>query len=252
MQQPMFKLEAAGRTYDNITALRPTSLTIMPGETVALVGPSGAGKTTLLHMLAGIVLPSTGRCLIDGQPTSKLRPGRELARQVGIIHQQFDLVLPLPVVHNVLAGRLGEWGLLKSALSLIFPQEVDKARAALERVGIADKIFERTSRLSGGQQQRVALARILLQNPRAILADEPVSSLDPAWASDLMRLLTGIAAADGKTLVASLHSVDLARQHFSRIIGLRAGRVWFDLPAGEVTDDDLARLYSLETGVASA
>lgn len=250
--QPMFRLEEAGRTYGTVTALGPTSLTIMPGETVALVGPSGAGKTTLLHMLAGIVLPSTGRCLIAGQPTSRLRPGRELARQVGIIHQQFDLVLPLPVIHNVLAGRLGEWGFFRSALSLIFPQEVEKARAALERVGIADKLYERTSRLSGGQQQRVALARILLQNPRAILADEPVSSLDPAWATDLIRMLTDIAATDGKTLVASLHSVDLARQHFSRIIGLRAGKVWFDKPATEVTDVELDQLYSLEVRVAGA
>lgn len=244
--QPIFILEEVSKTYPGTRALSSVSLTIHAGERVALVGPSGSGKTTLLQLLAAWLLPDEGEVRIDGVPSARLKPGRRLARLVGVMPQQFDLVDALPVVHNVLAGRLGEWGLLKSALSLIVPQEVDRAKAALARVGIAEKLWERTSHLSGGEQQRVALARLLLQRPRAILADEPVSSLDPARAEDLIAMLTGLAAEEGQTLVASLHSVPLALQYFDRIVALRRGRILFDRPAGRVTPEDLAKVYQLD------
>ncbi|MCS6801455.1 MAG: ATP-binding cassette domain-containing protein [Dehalococcoidia bacterium] len=239
------RLEAVALRYPSGGGIQPLSLTIAAGETVALVGPSGAGKTTLLSLLAGEISPESGRVILHGRPLAALAPGRELARLVGIMHQQFDLVPHLPVHSNVLAGRLGEWGLARSLLSLLFPQDAGLARRALARVGLLDRWNERTARLSGGEQQRVALARLLVQNPRILLADEPVSSLDPARAEDLLALLTGIAASDGKTLIASLHSVGLARRFFQRIIALRAGAVQFDRPAAAVGDDDLARLYAL-------
>ena len=161
------------------------------------------------------------------------------------MHQQFDLVPHLSVVHNVLAGRLGQWGTLRSLLSLVSPRERHLALEALGKLGIADKMYERTSRLSGGEQQRVAMARLLVQTPKAILADEPVASLDPARAEDLMRQLSDIVRESGKTLVASLHSVHIARTYFSRAIGLRNGELQFDLPVGDVTDQMLERLYDI-------
>ena len=243
---PMFALEGVAKTYPRTVALAPISLEIGVGERVAILGPSGAGKTTLLHLMGGVVQPSQGTILIDGRPLPSLRPGGELAGLVGVIHQQFDLVPHLSVVHNVLAGRLGQWSTLRSLLSLVSPRERDVATEALEKMGIGHKLYERTSRLSGGEQQRVAMARLLVQTPRAILADEPVASLDPARAEDLMGLLSGIVRESGKTLVASLHSVALAREHFDRAIGLRNGKVQFDVPVARLTDGMLAKLYDIE------
>lgn len=243
---PVFELRHVGKTYPSGVALAPLSLTIRRGETVAIVGPSGSGKTTLLHLLGGVLQPDSGAIAIEGRPLAGLRPGRELSRFVGVMHQQFDLVPHLAVVHNVLAGRLGEWSFLRSLVSLVSPRDLPLAVAALERVGIADKLYERTSRLSGGEQQRVALARILVQNPATILADEPVSSLDPARAEDLLQMLADIVRTEQKTLVASLHAIAPARRYFSRIVGLRNGQLQFDLPTTEVSDQRFQDLYRLD------
>ncbi|MFQ6031208.1 MAG: phosphonate ABC transporter ATP-binding protein [Dehalococcoidia bacterium] len=238
------------KSYSKTQALSPTSFTIEPGERVALAGPSGSGKTTLLYLMAGVIQPDAGELYIGGRPLSRLQPGKELAHLVGLIHQQYDLVPHLPVVHNVLAGRLGQWSLLHSVISLLRPRERHLAEAALSQLGIADKLNKRTSYLSGGEQQRVAIARVLVQSSRIILADEPVSSLDPARADDLLRLLSGLAADSGKTLVASLHTPALIRKYFSRVIGLRDGRLQFDLPAAEADEALLANLYDLNNGTS--
>lgn len=236
------------KSYAEVQALAPMSLTVARGERVALAGPSGSGKTTLLYLLAGIVQPDEGQVAIDGRPLSGLTPGEELAQLVSVMHQQFDLVPNLPVVHNVLAGRLGRWSLLRSVLSLVWPQERRLAEDTLAQLGIGDKLQERTSKLSGGEQQRVALARLLVQSSLIVLADEPVSSLDPARADDVLKLLTDLTEASGKTLVASLHSPALIRRYFSRVIGLREGMVQFDLPVDEMSDGVLQRLYQLDNG----
>ena len=249
---PAFVADGVSRVYGEQVALAPLSLDIAAGETVAVVGPSGAGKTTLLHLLAGVIRPDGGAIEIYGQPLAGLTPGKELSRLVGVIHQQYDLVPSLSVLHNVLAGRLGEWSLLGALASLVVPRERRRALAALEQVGIAGKAGERTSRLSGGEQQRVALARLLVQDPRAIIADEPVSSVDPARAEDLIRLLIHITREGERTLVASLHSVSLALRYFSRIVALREGRVAFDRPATEVRPADLEALYALAGGGSPA
>jgi len=170
----MFHLTGVGKRYPGTEALAPLWLEIGREERVAIVGPSGSGKTTLLHLLGGIIQPDTGEVFVNGKPMATLSPGRELADLVGMIHQQYDLVPRLSVVHNVLAGRLGYWSLWRSLLSLVSPQERHLAREALKTAGIENKISERTSRLSGGEQQRVAIARLLVQNPQAIIADEPV------------------------------------------------------------------------------
>ena len=242
---PMFLLDRVEKAYPRTVALAPVSLRIEVGERVAILGPSGAGKTTLLHLMGGVTQPDRGRIFISGRPLGNLSPGRELAGLVGLIHQQFDLVPQLSVVHNVLAGRLGQWSTLRSLVSLASPRERHLATEALGRLGIGDKIHERTSTLSGGEQQRVAMARLLVQTPRAILADEPVASLDPARAQELMRMLTELVSGSGKTLVASLHSVELARTYFSRAIGLRNSELQFDLPVAAVTDTMLEDLYAI-------
>ena len=242
----MFRLDGVEKVYPPGVALAPLSLVIQPGERVAILGPSGSGKTTLLYLMGGVIRPDRGSIFIDGRPMASMGPGRDLADLVGIIHQQLDLVPHLSVVHNVLAGRLGQWSTFRSLVSLFSPRERHLAVDALASMGISHKLYERTSRLSGGEQQRVAMARLLLQTPRAILADEPVASLDPARADDLMRVITEVVGESGKTLVASVHSVDLARTYFFRAIGLRNGGLQFDLPVVEVTDEMLARLYDIE------
>jgi phosphonate transport system ATP-binding protein len=243
---PAFQVEGLARRYGERVALARLDLNIAQGETVALVGPSGAGKTTLLHLLAGILEPTEGCARVLGTPAHELGAGSLRADRIGVMHQSLDLVPNLSVMHNVLAGNLGRWGLGRSLASLLRPRELDRARAALRRVGLETRLHERTSRLSGGEQQRVALARLLVQRPHAFLADEPVSSLDPARADALVRLLVRMAEEGGHTLVASLHAVNLATSHFRRIIGLRDGFVVFDRAAGDVTSDDLAHLYAID------
>ncbi|WP_102347510.1 phosphonate ABC transporter ATP-binding protein [Bacillus sp. Marseille-P3661] len=231
--------------YGESKALSSLSLFIQKGEKIALIGPSGAGKSTLLNILATIIKPDHGELLIDGIPAKQFKAGKRLSRKIGIIRQQFDLVPSLPVIHNVLAGRLGEWGFFKSMLSFFIPQDKQLAVSALERVGLADKLYEKTANLSGGQQQRVALARLLVQHPGIILADEPVSSLDPARADDIISILVSLVEEENQTLITSLHSVDLAIKYFDRIIALREGKVFFDLPTKEVSEQMLTDLYYL-------
>ena len=234
--------------YDRHAALDGFDLDVRAGERVALVGPSGAGKTTALRLSTGSVRPTSGTVEVLGQDLDAATPGqlRDIRRRVGTVYQQLNLVGPLRVVHNVNAGRLGAWGRARAVRSLVKPVEVDLARNALARVGIADKLFERTDRLSGGEQQRVALARVLVQQPELILADEPVSSLDPARAEEVMDLLVEVVGDRSRTLVVSLHDFALARRRCDRIVGVKGGRVAFDLPAGEVTDELGLALYRIE------
>ncbi|MYC34421.1 MAG: ATP-binding cassette domain-containing protein [Chloroflexi bacterium] len=251
--EPLITIKSAAKVYGTNLGLAPLSLAIHAGERVALVGPSGSGKTTLLRLLAGAMVPDEGphTVSINGKSPAGLKPGNELASLVGIVSQRFDLVPHLPVLHNVLAGRLGHWSLARSILSLVWPMERRAAQQALARVGIADKINERPGHLSGGEQQRVAIARMMMQSPLVILADEPVASLDPARAEEVMELLVGLVSgnSDGgdsqRALVASLHTASLIRRHFTRVIGLRESRVQFDLPASELDDAVLDELYDL-------
>ena len=243
---PAVLIQDVGKRYGAVEAVRPISLRVEAGEAVALLGPSGSGKTTLLSMIAGELPPTGGYIRLRGKDLSRLRPGRELSEEVGMIHQQFDLVPNLSALQNVLAGRLGHWSLAKAVLSLIWPQERHLGIAALKQVGVAERARMRAGFLSGGEQQRVAIARVLVQDPAIVVADEPVSSLDPARAEEVVRILVGAAGGAGKTFVAAIHSVDLARAHFGRLIGLRNGSMLFDAAASDVTDAQLADLYSLE------
>ena len=244
--QEAVNLNKISKIYERKIALSSLSFNVNKGELVALIGPSGAGKTTLLNLLAGILSPNQGEILIDGSPLSELTDQKKRAKKIGIIRQQFDLVGELPVIHNILAGRLSDWGIFKSLLSMLIPQDKEYAIQALRRVGLTDKLYEQTSALSGGEQQRVALARLLVQRPEIVLADEPVASLDPARAEDVLDLLVKIALEENQTLIASLHSVDYARKYFDRLVALKNGELFFDLPASSVTDDHIHSLYRLK------
>ncbi|WP_066062715.1 phosphonate ABC transporter ATP-binding protein [Neobacillus soli] len=241
-------LEAKNITkhYERKIALSSLSFSIKQGELVALIGPSGAGKTSLLNSIAGLIPLQSGELLIDEKPLSSYKKGKLFAKKVGVIRQQFDLIGPLAVIHNVLAGKLADWGVIKALFSLLLPRDKEIAIKALERVGLTDKTFEITSSLSGGEQQRVAMARLMVQKPEMILADEPVASLDPARADDVLAMLIKIVLEEKQTLIASLHSVEYARKYFTRIISLKNGEIFFDLPTEKVTDDLLAELYQLE------
>jgi phosphonate transport system ATP-binding protein len=244
----VFSLRGVGKSFGGFSALRDISLEVREGEQVALVGPSGAGKSTLIGLLNGTLAPTEGELLVLGHNLPRLGPRarRAVQRQIGTIYQQFYLTDSLRVVHNVNAGHLGRWSLLRALVSLIWPLDVRTASRALEQVGIPEKLYERTGRLSGGQQQRVALARVLVQDPRVILADEPVSSLDPERSREIMDLLRDLSAKTDKTLVTSVHAFHFAQSHFTRIVGLREGRVLFDSSAGAVTPEMVSALYMIE------
>lgn len=228
-------------------------LEVGAGERVAIIGPSGAGKSTALQLINGLVMPSSGKAFTLGMDTTRLvsRSGQQTRQRIGTIHQSLNLASALRVVHNVSAGRLGRWSTAKALGSLLRPQDVLEVREALEQVGIANLIWTRTDKLSGGQRQRVAAARLLLQNPDLVLADEPVSSLDPGHSQALMQLLidtvTGSPGRTDRTLIMSLHDPDLARTYADRIIGLNAGRIEFDVPSEDVTDEVLENLYKVPT-----
>jgi phosphonate transport system ATP-binding protein len=243
----MYRLENLRKVFDgHLVAVDGVSLKVAPGEQVAVIGPSGAGKTTLFRLLNLTLRPDGGRLWLGDLDVSRLHGGalRVARRRIGTIYQQHNLVPRLPVVHNVLAGRLGAWSAWRAVWSLIRPQDLDAATAALDQVGIPEKVYARTDELSGGQQQRVAIARVLVQNPEIILADEPVASVDPNLAHALVKLLGEISQTSRKTLLMNLHSVELALTYFPRVIGFREGQIEFDRPPVEVTAAMLARLYA--------
>jgi phosphonate transport system ATP-binding protein len=247
MPEPVFELNRVTVRYGPFTALSEVSLRIEAGERVALIGPSGAGKSTLLSLMNGSLAPTEGQVRVLGQEPAKLsaRALRRLQCQIGTVYQQFHLVPNLSVIHNVNAGHLGRWPLPKALLSLVIPLERQSAARALADVGIADKLYARTDTLSGGQQQRVAIARVLVQDPVVILADEPISSVDPERSREIMTLLRELCDRFNKTLVVSLHAIEYAYSHCERMIGMRAGRIAFDLPAAQVSPQMVEALYRI-------
>lgn len=245
---PIFELKQVTQNFGPLQALKAVSVQIYPGDRVALLGPSGAGKSTLIRLLNGILLPTQGEVWALGRNLSRsnARQLRQVQRSIGTVYQHFHLIDSLQVIHNVNAGNLGRWSVPKALLSLLIPQEVDRATQALTQVGIPEKIYSRTDQLSGGQQQRVALARVLVQDPIAVLADEPIASLDPELSREIMDLLRGLTLAGSRTLVVSLHTLEFARSHCDRILGLRQGAIVFDAPPESVTAEMLQDLYCLE------
>ena len=232
-------------------ALKTISLRAEVGEKIAIIGPSGAGKTSLLNLLATAMRPSSGQVCIRGQDVWTLNKSalRAQRAQIGMVHQQPPIPSQQRVVTAVLAGRLGQWSSLRALLSLLYPVDIAGAWEVLNQLDIADRLFARCDELSGGQLQRVGVARVLYQTPALILADEPVSAMDPTLSDTTSASLHQAATQRGVTLVASLHAVDIALKWFDRIVAVKAGEIVFDCAPNEVTSARLLDLYASESGV---
>ncbi|WP_046111483.1 phosphonate ABC transporter ATP-binding protein [Aquincola tertiaricarbonis] len=245
-----FQLEGVGLVHANgHRALKAVTLAARAGERIAVIGPSGAGKTSLLRLAGCALRPSQGHLTVLGLQPWQLPPRglRRLRARIGTVHQAPPIPPRLRVVTAVLAGRLGQWSLGRALWSLLHPADIAGAQEVLSWLELADRLFDRCDRLSGGQLQRVGIARVLYQRPELMLADEPVSALDPTLADAAVQRLVGQSEATGATLLASLHAVELALRWFPRVVGLRAGEVMFDLPAPEVTPALLQALYAGDT-----
>ncbi len=235
-------------------------LEIDRGECVAIIGPSGAGKSTLLRSIKGYVRPSQGKIEVMGvNPwTARRRERRRVGRHIGLVYQQFHLAPRLSVLQNVLCGRLGMTSSWRSLLGWFSPEDHRACWSAISELGLSQQVHPRADTLSGGERQRVAVARVLAQQASIILADEPVSSLDPAWAEDVLKLIAAIQTHHETTLVMSLHQPHWARRFARRIVALRSGRMVYDGPPTGLTDARLEELYrgddiiSLDHGTAKA
>lgn len=240
--EPAVGVEDLSIRYDSGLALDGVSITIHSGERVALLGPSGAGKSSLLSAIAGLARPSRGRVRTLGVVTSELmrRRNRPTRAQIATIAQDFALLPDARVLTNLNAGSLGRESTVRSVLALMRPKLSSEAAEALRRVQLVGREWEVTSDLSGGQQQRLAIARALLQRPSLVLADEPVSALDPGLTTTVLKELL---VEPKITVIASMHNPETALQHFDRIVGIRAGRLLFDERAANLDQRRLQDLY---------
>ncbi|MBI2544208.1 MAG: phosphonate ABC transporter ATP-binding protein [Candidatus Rokubacteria bacterium] len=242
----MIEVHALTKIYPpNTVALREVSLEVPDGQFVTVIGPSGAGKSSLLRCLNGLVASTSGEILVDGRSLTAARgeARRRLIARIGFVFQQFNLIKRLSVLDNVLVGRLSHVPPLRSLVGSFPRRDRVLADAVLARVGLAELAHRRADTLSGGQQQRVAIARALVQEPRIILADEPMASLDPALSRTVMDLLRQINREDGITVITTLHVMDLALAYGQRVIGLRDGCVVYDGGAAGVTDEIVGAIF---------
>jgi len=244
--KPLVVFDQVGVTYPTgQTALRDCSLAFHAGEFVLVVGLSGAGKSTLIRCVNRLVTPTEGNLTVLDEPVVGLPDNRlrRLRGNIGLIFQNYNLVRRASVARNVLAGRLSTMPTWRTVLGWFPKEDVALAQRCLERVGIADKMWQRADTLSGGQQQRVAIARALAQQPRILLADEPVASLDPPTAHQVMRDLKELSREHNLLTLVNLHFVDMAMEYADRVVGLRAGQVVFDGPGASMTEADFEAIY---------
>ena len=242
----ILELKNLHKIYDGGThALKGIDLDVKQGEFLILLGLSGSGKSTLLRCLNRLIEPSSGEMIYDGINVTKIsgKALRHVRRQIGMIFQQFNLIKNLSTLTNVLSGKLGYVNLLHSLAFTRFKNDVKKAEENLERVGLIDFKLKMTKNLSGGQQQRVAIARALMQQPRLILADEPVASLDPATADSVMKYLGELNKNDNITVICSLHFLSLARKYGSRVVALKDGEIVFDGTPKEIDEHKFKEIY---------
>lgn len=241
-------IEAAGLTVRYPTsrlALDHVSFRTSGGEFVVILGANGSGKSTLLRCIAGLLQPTSGSISVAGTVISRcsgqaLREGR---RAVGMVFQRPNLVQRRSVLSNVMTGALGRHRTIATALGFLPRSEMPLALQCLDAVGLRDLAFQRAATLSGGQAQRVSVARALAQQPRVLLADEPVASLDPEATEDLMQVLSRLSRESGLAVLCVLHQPELARRYAHRIIGLRHGRIAFDEPPSGVGQQEVGALY---------
>ena len=242
----MIKFEHTDKVYNNgVKALDDVNLEIEQGEFVAIIGLSGAGKSTLIRTINKMIDITGGRVEVDGVDVSSLsgRALRKFRRNIGMVFQSFNLVSKTTVINNVLSARVADMSLFRTIFGLYSKEDKVTALEALQRVGILDKAYVRCDQLSGGQQQRVALARTLAQNPKIILADEPVAALDPVMADVVMNDFKRINKELNITILINIHHVDLALKFADRVIGIKAGKIVYDGPANKIDDAMLEQIY---------
>ncbi|XAZ25682.1 phosphonate ABC transporter ATP-binding protein [Sinorhizobium sp. B11] len=244
----MFELKNVTRRFGKKLAVDSVTLNIPQGQMVGIIGRSGAGKSTLLRMINRLQEPSSGTIHFGGVEVSGLRGQalRNWQRDCAMIFQQFNLVPRLDVLTNVMLGRLNHRSTVLSLLNVFTREERIQAIAALERLGIEQTALQAAGTLSGGQQQRVAIARALMQNPKMVLADEPIASLDPLNAKIVMDALRNINEREGITVITNLHTLDTARSYCERIVGMAGGRVVFDGKPSELTTEAVKEIYGTD------
>lgn len=249
MSSALLSIRGLQKTYPNGTqALRGVDLDVYAGEFLVIIGLSGSGKSTLLRCINRLTDPTAGKIIFNNMSIEKASgfEVRKIRRQIGMVFQHFNLIPRHTVLSNVLMGRLGYTGILKSILGIFLPQDVAEAKNYLKLVGIDDKAHLRADQLSGGQQQRVAIARALAQKPELLLADEPVASLDPATAHTVMNYLKQVNKELGITVICNLHFLSLVREYATRVIALREGQVVYQGDPKEIDGEWFKKIYGEE------
>ncbi|MBS3741451.1 MAG: phosphonate ABC transporter ATP-binding protein [Candidatus Cloacimonetes bacterium] len=239
-------LEKLNKFYDEDThAINDVDLEVKEGDFLILLGLSGSGKSTLLRCINRLIEPTSGKIYFEGTNVCDLggTPLRHARREIGMIFQQFNLIKNLTVLTNALSGRLGYFSTIKSLFPRLDNELVAQAKKNLKRVGLEEFANQKVKNLSGGQQQRVAIARVLMQNPKLILADEPVASLDPATADSVMRYLGNLNKNDNITIICSLHFLSLARKYGTRVVALKGGKLMFDGEPTEIDEQKFKDIY---------
>ena len=245
----MIIFENVSKIYPSgVKALDGVSLQIRQGEFVAIIGRSGAGKSTLIRAINKMHDISGGVLTVDGTQVARLkgRALRKFRHRIGMIFQSFNLVNRTTVIKNVLAAKVPEMPFFRVLLGLYRKNDKLEALVALDKVGILEKAYTRVDQLSGGQQQRVALARTLVQNPKVILADEPVAALDPITARQVMDYFLRINREMEITIIINIHHVELALEYADRVVGIREGQILFDGPPSDVGADVIDLIYAGE------
>jgi phosphonate transport system ATP-binding protein len=246
MDGAFIRLEEITQRFPNgTTALANISLHFRTDQFTTMIGPSGAGKSTLMRIINGLMRPSEGRVFIGETEIARAPEAtvRQTRQQIGMVFQQFNLVRRLSALENVLIGRLGTMGVLRSTLRWYRKSDLELAMSLLERVGMADHAWQRADTLSGGQQQRVGIARALAQQPRLILADEPISALDPKSSEQVMELLLSIHTSERIAVICNLHHLDTVREYADRVVALKKGRLVFDGPPSGLGEELSRSLY---------
>ncbi len=239
MKSPAILLKGVSKKFGKKQALQNINLEIQPGQKVAVLGPTGSGKTTLLKICAGMEVPDSGSVELFGNMPGGLYR-RQLSSMVGLMSQNLDLIEDLRAIHNIQAGHFGRWGFWQGLAALALPIESVSIGNIARSLGIESAVYQQTSSLSGGEKQRVAFARLLVQNPMLMLADEPVSSVDPVRAENMLAMFPA-----ERSCLLSLHSPSLAKKFADKIIGLRDGKIIFNKPAEWISSRDTNQLYEL-------
>lgn len=245
----LLKVQGLGKYYNEQTkVLKDINFEVNSGEFISIIGPSGAGKSTLLRCINRMVDINEGSITFDGLDVGSMKKNqlRKLRTNIGMIFQHYNLVPRLTVIENVLHGRFGYKSTIQGILGRFTEEEKERAFDLLERLGIAEHAYKRCDQLSGGQQQRVGICRALIQDPKLILCDEPIASLDPNSSKVIMDYLRNITNEMGITCLVNLHQVDVAKDYADRIIGLNKGEIVFDGPSKLLLEDKIERIYGME------